>query len=226
MSPTPHLDQPAHEFGPAPEATGMAVILIHGRTQGPQDMVAIADRLNVQDVSYVALQASDNSWYPDKFMAPLENNRPHLDHALARVEVAVGRLEDRGIPRSRIVLLGFSQGACLACEFVYRNPTRWGGLVAYTGGLIGPEQMTWLLDRKLQRTPIFLGNGDADPWVPLARTDQTATVFGRMGGDVELETYPGREHAVCDDEIAHGRAIIQLLKQSVSAQVDSRGSNE
>lgn len=204
-----HLSMPTHAAGPAPEAAGTAVILIHGRTQGPADMFAIAERLDLADLPRIAIEAADKSWYPDKFMAPLANNQPQLDHALERLETLVVELEGRGIPRSRIVLLGFSQGACLACEYLYRHPQRWGGLIAYTGGLIGPPEMAWPTSPRLAGTPVLLSNGDQDPWVPLARTEQTLEVLRAMGAETELQVYPGRDHSVCDAEIALGRALLQ-----------------
>ena len=209
MSSNPHLHYPSHVSGPAPEAVGHAAILIHGRTQNPADMFAIATRLDLPDLPLLALEAADNCWYPDKFMAPLANNQPHLDYALERLEAAVQELETRGITRSHIVLIGFSQGACLACEYLYRHPQRWGGLLAYTGGLIGPPGMSWLTPNALAGTPVFLGNSEADPWVPLARSEETATVLRRMGAEVQLQVYSGRGHEVSDEEIAVGRALLQ-----------------
>jgi predicted esterase len=144
-------------------------------------------------------------------MAPLANNQPFLEFALARIESLVVQLEGLGISRSQIVLVGFSQGACLACEYLYRNPARWGGLLAYTGGLIGPEGTSWLTPRGLSGTPIFLGNSDEDIWVPLSRTEETARVFERMGASVQLAVYPGMGHLVNDEEIILGRAVIQPL---------------
>ncbi|WPN49678.1 MULTISPECIES: alpha/beta hydrolase [unclassified Pseudomonas] len=209
MSANPHLQYPTLASGPAPEAQGGAAILIHGRTQSPADMLAITARINLPDIPYFAIQAAQHSWYPDKFMAPLENNQPALDFALARLEAAVVELENRGIARSRIVLIGFSQGACLACEYLYRHPHRWGGLIAFTGGLIAPPGTSWLTPDKLAGTPVFFGNSEADPWVPLARTEETAEVFRRMGAEVELQVYNGRGHEVGDEEIALGRDLLQ-----------------
>ncbi|WP_193075998.1 alpha/beta hydrolase [Pseudomonas sp. FME51] len=206
-----HLQCPSHASGPVPEAAATVAILIHGRTQSPADMFAITERLSLSNVSYVALEAYGNSWYPDKFMAPVENNQPYLDHALETIAAAVASLEAKGLDRRHIVLIGFSQGACLACEYLYRNPARWGGLIAYTGGLIGPESLSWRTHCSLEGTPVLLANSDLDTWVPLERTEQTAEVFQRMGAEVQLKVYPGMEHLVNDDEIALGREILQTL---------------
>ncbi|AMO76102.1 alpha/beta hydrolase [Pseudomonas citronellolis] len=211
MSDNIHLHLPTYASGPAPEAVGRAVILIHGRTQSPADMFAVAKRIDLPEAPYIAVEAAGNSWYPDKFMAPLANNQPHLDFALQRLEWLVVELEGLGVPRSRIVLVGFSQGACLACEYLYRYPQRWGGLIAFTGGLIGPEGLAWESHPKLDSTPILLTNGDNDPWVPLARTQETLATFQAMGAKAELHVYPGREHQVSDAEVDLGRALLQRI---------------
>jgi predicted esterase len=125
------------------------------------------------------------------------------------VDEAVRQLEAAGLDRAQIVLLGFSQGACLACEYVYRNPGRWGGLLALTGGLIGPEGMTWPTPaRSLSGTPVLMTNGDVDPWVPLARTRVSADVFRAMGAGVAERVYPGRPHEVVEDEVVAVRALL------------------
>ncbi len=210
MNDNVHLRLPTHASGPAPEAAGMAVILIHGRTQSPADMFAIAERIDLPDVPYIAIEAAGNSWYPDKFMAPLASNQPHLDFALERLEALVVELEERGIYRERIVLLGFSQGACLACEYMYRHPQRWGGLIAFTGGLIGPPETQWTAHGdELAEVPVLISNGATDPWVPLSRSRETADVFRLMGARVTEHIYPPREHGVIDDEIAQARALLR-----------------
>ncbi|SDB50796.1 phospholipase/carboxylesterase [Pseudomonas sp. NFACC23-1] len=211
MNDNVHLNMPVHASGPAPEDVGTVTLLIHGRTQGPADMFAIAERLALPGMAYQAVEAFEKSWYPDKFMAPLANNQPLLDHAVARIDRLIHDLEARGIPRERIALLGFSQGACLASEYVYRYPQRWGALIAYTGGLIGPEGTQWALNGTLADTPVLLANSDADAWVPLSRTEQTLEVFRAMGAAVQLRVYPGLAHEVNDEEIALGRALLQPL---------------
>lgn len=210
MNDNVHLHLPTHASGPAPEAVGTAVILIHGRTQNPADMFAIAERIGLPDVPYIAVEAAGNSWYPDKFMAPLENNQPHLDFALERLDALVGELEERGVPRECIVLLGFSQGACLACEYLYRHPQRWGGLIAFTGGLIGPPETQWPIHGdELADVPVLISNGATDPWVPLSRSRETADVFRLMGARVTEHICPPREHGVIDDEIVQARALLR-----------------
>lgn len=209
MSENIHLCLPTQVLGPAPKASGKAVILIHGRTQSPADMFAIAERINLDGLPYIAVEAAGKSWYPDKFMAPLENNQPFLNFALERLDALVSQLVEQGIPRSKITLVGFSQGACLACEYLYRNPQRWGGLIAFTGGLIGPDGITWEKQVKLEGTPVLLTNGDNDPWVPLPRTEETLRVLQAMGAQTQFKVYPGRDHQVSDDEINLAREVLQ-----------------
>lgn len=211
MDRNPHLDTLVRTLGPRAEDVGVATVLIHGRSQGPADMLALAERLDLEGMPYVAVEAAQASWYPNRFMAPLSDNQPWLDFALERLEQLIRNLERRGIKRTNIALVGFSQGACLASEFVYRNAQRWGGLIAFTGGLIGPEETTWTTSRQLDGTPVLIGNGDQDEWVPRKRTEQSAEVFGLMGGDVQLKIYPGRSHEVSDDEVERARAVLARL---------------
>ena len=142
-------------------------------------------------------------------MDPARINQPRLDQTLARVEKEVRTLEALGFPRQRIALIGFSQGACIACEYAYRNPRRWAGVIAFTGGLFGPEGTTWKTPGLMAGTPVLLSNSDQDDWVPWPRVEQTAAVFEAMGADVNLKLYPGRDHLVSDDEIKEARAILQ-----------------
>ncbi len=214
MSVNHHLSRPVHTSGPRPEDVGMAVILIHGRTQNPADMFAIAKRMQIPDVPLIAIEANGHSWYPARFMEAVSANQPFLDHALDVVDQQVSSLQQRGIPRQRIILLGFSQGACLACEYLYRNPGRWGGLLAFTGGLIGPEGMTWDTGASLEGTPVLVANSDTDTWIPLPRSEATVQVFSRMEAEVLTRVYRGMEHVVCDDEIMLGRTLIQRLLNS------------
>lgn len=207
----PHLREPAITAGPAPGLVKAAAILIHGRGQTPEYMFGIADRIGLAGMPYIAAAAADRSWYPNKFMEPRESNQPYLDHALASLDALVGELGELGLRNEDIVFVGFSQGACLACEYVYRRPAQWGGLVAFTGGLIGPPGSEWPTPHGLAGVPVFLGNSDVDPWVPLSRMRETADVFRATGASVEERVYPGMEHLVNDDEIGEARAILSRL---------------
>jgi predicted esterase len=204
----PHLSQPIEQHGCAPRKARLAVIALHGRDRDPADILAIADRIAVDDICYVAPAAHGNSWYPNRFMEPLESNQPQLDHALERVDTLVAEQARAGFDPAAIVLLGFSQGACLACEYAVRNARRYGGVIAFTGGLIGAPGTRWNYPGNFHGTPVLLATTDADPWVPAQRVQETARVMAGMGAGIELAMYPGTEHAVNDDEIARSRVLL------------------
>lgn len=202
-------------YGAEPAGAPLCAVLIHGRDRTPEEMIGLAALIDLPQIAWRALQAPRGSWYPGRFMDPLQANQPHLDQALDRVDQAVGALIAAGAPPRRIALMGFSQGACLACEYLRRRPERWGALVAFTGGLFGPEGTTWDTPSLLDGTPALITNSDQDEWVPLSRTLETAAALRRMGADVTLKLYPGREHVVCADEIEQARAV---LRRAVAAE--------
>lgn len=203
------FDMAAIPYGADPGGAPLSAVLIHGRDRTPAEMIGLAERIALPEVAWRALQAPRGSWYPGRFMDPLHENQPHLDQALARVEREVRALEALGMPPRRIALVGFSQGACLACEYIRRHPQRWGALIAFTGGLFGPEGSAWEIQASLAGTPALISNSDQDDWVPWSRTRETAAAFQRMGADVTLKLYPGRDHIVSDEEIDEARSILR-----------------
>jgi predicted esterase len=200
---------PLVQAGCAPSRARCAVILVHGRGRETGEMLEVADRLALDDVAYLAPAASGSSWYPQGFMAPLAENQPWLDHAFARVDALVASLGAEGFSKERVVLLGFSQGACLVLEYAARTGGRYGAVVAFTGGLIGPPGTIWTGGAGLEGTPVFLGTSDVDEWVPVSRVEETAEALKALGADVELRVYPGMEHVICDDEIEAARRILR-----------------
>lgn len=210
---------PAIPYGADPAGAPLSAVLIHGRDREAAEMIGLAERIALPEVAWRALQAPGGSWYPESFLAPLPANQPRLDQSLARVEAEVRALEALGVPRRRIALIGFSQGACVACEYVRRHPQRWGALIAFTGGLFGPTGTAWDATGLLDRTPALLSNSDADEFVPWPRTEESAIVLGRMGADVTLKLYPGRDHIVGDDEIGQARAILRRALQAQASPV-------
>ena len=187
------------------------VIMIHGRNAGPENILDLVPRLARPRFQYVAPAAPNRTWYPYSFMAEIEKNEPSLSNALAIVGTAVADAEAKGIPRDKIVLLGFSQGACLATEFMIRNASRFGGLVAFSGGAIGPPGTTWDTSRDLAGTPVFFGCSDVDSHVPAERVRESAEVCSKMHAQVTTKIYPGMGHLINDDEIAHAQALLDLL---------------
>ena len=208
----PHAGQPVLHAGAAVEGARAAVVMLHGRGATAEDILSLRRPLAASGVAFLAPQAASRTWYPYSFLAELERNEPHLSSALRRVESLVADLERQSLPAERTVLLGFSQGACLACEFAARNARRWGGVVAFTGGLIGPPGTPRDYPGDLTGTPVFLGAGDPDPHVPRQRVEETAQVLRRMGAEVELRIYPGLGHSINDEELERARRMIAALR--------------
>jgi predicted esterase len=177
-------------------------------------MLGLVDALTpvgVSDLVFIAPQAVGYSWYPYSFLAPLAQNEPYLSRSLGGLGRALAVLEGAGIPAERVVLLGFSQGACLALEYAARYPRRYGGLVGFSGGLIGPPGTVWTVRGSLEGSPVFLGCSDIDPHIPLLRVHETSQALERIDGLVTERIYPGMGHTINDDEIAFVRAMIAQL---------------
>jgi predicted esterase len=208
----PHAGQGVLGFGkPLGEAT-TAVIMLHGRGASPEDILGLATAFERSDVTYLAPAAADNTWYPYSFLTEIAKNEPYLSSALSVVGSLVEDLEASGIARDHLVVMGFSQGACLATEFAIRNASRFGGFVAFSGGAIGPPGTAWDESRRFDQTPMFLGCSDIDPHIPIERVRESAEICARMGASVTTRIYPGMGHLVNDDEIAHARALLDTLR--------------
>jgi predicted esterase len=207
----PHADQPVVTAGPAVEHADAALLLLHGRGATADSILSLHAELAPESVAALAPQAAGNTWYPNSFLAPLESNQPYLDSALRRIESLVANLIARGMRSERIILLGFSQGACLTLEFVARHPRRYGAAIGLTGGLIGPPGTPRNYPGSLAATPVFLGSGDPDPHVPFPRVQETEAVLARMGAKVDLRRYPGMPHTINDDELDAARALIHRV---------------
>lgn len=203
----PHADQPVETVGEPLEVASAAVVLAHGRGATARGILGMSDEIGVEGVAYLAPQAARNAWYPQSFMAPVADNQPWLDSALALFGAAVERATD-ALGHERVVLGGFSQGACLASEFTARNARRYGGLFALSGGLIGPEGFEFDYDGSMDGTPVFLGCSDVDPHIPVERVHETAAVFEDLGADVDERIYEGMGHGVIPDEIEAVRRIV------------------
>jgi predicted esterase len=160
-------------------------------------------------VAVLAPQAAGNTWYPFRFLEPIDRNEPYLSSALRAVHELIRTVNEAGIATEHIALLGFSQGACLATEFAARHSERYGGVVAFSGGLIGPPGMQFDHDGSLAGTPVFLGCSNVDFHIPRERVEETATVFHRLGAEVDLRLYPGMDHTVNEDELQAARALLE-----------------
>jgi len=195
------------------ERAKAAAILIHGRGATPESMLPLADAFGRGDIRYLAPRATGNTWYPQSFLAPIEANEPWLSSALGVIGALVARLEGEGFDASRIAIVGFSQGACLSCEFAAQNARRYGAIIALTGGLIGPPGTPRDYSGSLDGTPVFLGSSDVDPHVPLERVEETEDVLSRLGAKVDKRIYPGMGHSVNEDEVAAARAMLTQLTE-------------
>ncbi len=207
----PHAGQLMHHMGLPLAASGRAAILLHGRNASPRNILDLVPRLARPNFTYLAPAAANSTWYPLSFLAEREQNEPFLSSALRRLDLLIADVVHSGVPRSRIVMLGFSQGACLACEFAYRHPARYGGLVVFSGGLIGPPGTTWTGAGSFDGMPAFLGGSDSDAHVPVTRVEESSAVLARMGAVVTTCTYPGMGHLVNDDEIRHAQTLMDTI---------------
>jgi phospholipase/carboxylesterase len=204
----PHRDQPVLTLGVGLSQAVAAVILLHGRGASAEDILGLATEMHDERFAYLAPQAAGNAWYPYSFMAPIEKNEPWLSSALAKVGTIVQQAVAAGLSHDRIFVCGFSQGACLSSEFVARNPARYGGLIAFTGGLIGPPDANLHHAGDLAGMPALFSSGDPDPHVPWSRVLESAEQFTAMGAAVKTQRYPGRPHTVLPQEIKSARDLI------------------
>jgi phospholipase/carboxylesterase len=204
----PHRDQPVVTLGAGLSQAAAAVILLHGRGASAEDILGLATEMHDERFAYLAPQAAGNAWYPYSFMAPIEKNEPWLSSALAKVGTIVQQAVAAGLSHDRIFVCGFSQGACLSSEFVARNPARYGGLIAFTGGLIGPPDADLRHEGDLRGMPALFSSGDPDPHVPWSRVLESAEQFTAMGAEVTTQRYPGRPHTVLPQEIKSARDLI------------------
>jgi phospholipase/carboxylesterase len=185
-----------------------ALIMIHGRGASAEDILSLSENLNVGNYLLAAPQATGNSWYPKTFLAPQKENEPWLSSALDLVNLTVRALIARGIGAENIFFLGFSQGACLTLEYVARNAKRYGGIVAFTGGLIGDQINTALYTGDFDKTPVFVGSSDPDMHVPVARVHESAGIFRKMDADITEKIYPQMGHTINQDEINKVNTLI------------------
>lgn len=206
----PHTNARVLTLG-KPLGEAAAVILLHGRGASAENILGLAGAFERPDLTYLAPEAASNVWYPLSFLAPIEHNEPFLSSALELVAATMRAAEAKGVPAERIVLGGFSQGACLTLEFASRNPRRYGGLLAFSGGLIGPEADASRYNGSLDGTPVFLGCSDVDPHIPLARVQESTAILTGLSGAVTEKIYPGMAHTINDDEIEAAKRILDEL---------------
>lgn len=220
----PHCNMPVSRLGPELTVARGAMVLLHGRGASAGDILGLAKEMYYPGVAYLAPQAANNSWYPHSFMALVEQNEPWLSSALAKVDAMIDLCELSGLRREKIVVCGFSQGACLATEFVARYPARYGVLIAFTGGLIGPPGADLRHPGSLDGVLALFSSGDPDSHVPWSRVQESAEEFERMGAQVALDRHPRRPHTISESEF---RKASQLMDSLFSAdQVAKNSKNQ
>ncbi len=185
--------------------------MVHGRGAAPANILDLVPRIGQPGVAYVAPAASGGTWYPRSFMAPVEENEPGISSGISVVHSLVEGLLAAGIAQHKVVLLGFSQGACLAITAAHRRPARYGGVIAFSGGLIGEPGTRWPESGDFRGTPFFLGCSDRDAHVPESRVQESASVFARMGAEVTTRIYAGMGHMVNDDEASWAGDLLARL---------------
>jgi predicted esterase len=200
--------------GPPLAQAHAVTILLHGRGGSADDIATLATVLAIDRLTFLVPEATGHTWYPQRFLAPLAANEPWLGSALGVVATLVAQATAAGVPTARIAIAGFSQGACLALEFVARTPARYGAAIAFSGGLIGPpDEPRSPVTGSLAGTPVFLGCGDLDAHIPVASVEASAAVLGGLGGVVDARIYPGMGHTINQDEIAAARTLLTALAE-------------
>lgn len=190
------------------EEGNKVLIMLHGRGASAEDILSIAGYLNVKDFSLLAPQATNHTWYPYSFLAPPKENEPWLSSALNILKEVVADLYNKNIPAENIYFAGFSQGACLTLEFVTRNANRYGGIAAFTGGLIGDKIYPENYKGQFNGTPIFIGSSNPDPHVPVERVHATTNILQTMGANVTEKIYNNMGHTINKDELETANKVI------------------
>lgn len=185
-----------------------ALVLLHGRGGTAANIISLANEFELKDVAIYAPQATHNSWYPYSFMAPEKENQPALDSALENIDHLVKQIEEQGIVANKIYFSGFSQGACLTLEYAGRYARTYGGIVAFTGGLIGEQLITERYKGDFNGTPILISTGDPDPHVPLSRVEETVSILKALNANITLNVYPGKPHSIAPVEIEATNKLI------------------
>lgn len=204
----PHQGQPLLQSGLQVEKAKAAMLLVHGRGASAEDILTLADELEHPDFVYLAPQAYANTWYPYPFMTPVQQNEPWLSSALGVIAALLEHLTQLGLPLEKVILLGFSQGACLSLEYAARHTRRYGGLVGLSGGLIGSPGTRWDYPAQLDGTAVFLGCSDPDPHISRERVIESEQVLTRLGGSVTTRLYPHLGHTVNQDELDFVREMM------------------
>lgn len=209
----PHAGQPVIRSGPPADSASAGMILMHGRGATAENIILLAEQFDQSGFTYVAPQAAENTWYPFSFMSNIDDNKQGISSAFSVISALIDELHSGGLPMNKIILLGFSQGACLVLEYAARNARQFGGIVGLSGGLIGPDGTPRNYPGSLHGTPVFLGCSDVDPHIPEHRVEETSLVLRRLGGSVTRRLYHAMGHTVNEDEIDFIQDMMDNLLQ-------------
>jgi predicted esterase len=209
----PHQNQEVIEWGAEANEAKAGVVLIHGRGASAKSILSLAKELGVEDTNFRAPQAENFTWYPHSFMEPVDRNEPGLSSGLQTIHDIITQYHEEGLSTKQIILMGFSQGACLSLEFAARHPQRYGGVVGFSGGLIGESIEFQLYRGSMDGTHVFLGCSDKDPHIPVSRVEETSKLFRYLDASVTQNLYPDMGHTINQDEIGIAREMIQNITQ-------------
>jgi phospholipase/carboxylesterase len=194
------------------KAGSKVLVLLHGRGADAADIMALGTQLDTKEFSLIAPEATGHTWYPYSFLAPRSQNEPWLSSALELIDTVLEDVKSKGVDEHRIWFLGFSQGACLTLEYVTRNARRYGGVIAFTGGLIGQELEVDQYKGDFNSTPIFIGSSDPDPHVPVSRVEESARIIRGLNADLTKKIYPGMGHTINTDEMMHANKMLSAVQ--------------
>ncbi|MCB8943510.1 MAG: dienelactone hydrolase family protein [Ardenticatenaceae bacterium] len=211
MSNGPHQGQQVYATGKPLAEAKAAMILVHGRGATAPSILELSSVLHHPHMAYLAPQAQGNTWYPYSFLSPISQNEPGITSGLQAIADLVAQIEAADIPTDKIIIGGFSQGACLASEFVVRHPQRYGGLLVFSGGVIGPLGMERHDTGSLEGMPVFMGCSDVDPHIPVERVEETAQVLTQLGAQVNKKIYPHMAHTIIQDEVDEAMKIVKKV---------------
>jgi phospholipase/carboxylesterase len=203
------------EWGAPADRAALAVLAVHGRGQDPAFMRATAHRFATASARFFAPEAEDNTWYPLSFLEPVERNQPALDRSVRVLEASLARLTEAGFDGERVVLWGFSQGACLLSHLVLSAPRPLAGLVLFTGGYLGTAPPV-PGGPALNGVPVVLRSIEDDPWVPRHRVDETAALLRQAGAQVDLRIDPGADHIITDEACATATELLNAAAARAS----------
>ena len=208
IDPQFHQNQTVLTYGTDLNDAQMAVILLHGRGSTAQSILGLAPHLPQEKIAYLAPQATHQTWYPNSGFIPIDANEPYVSSAFQRIADLLAQITGAGIAADKIVLGGFSQGACLVAEFVARHPLRYGGVFVFSGALMGPPDSSRAYSGSLDDTPVLVSGHDQDSWVTAKQLRLTGQVLEELGADVRVEIQPGTDHGIRQTEIAYASSMI------------------